>query len=668
MANMGARHTRLRFFPAPAQDDGTVVDVMEVSDLTHPIFNNIISAGNTIDIAAPGIALKPLLTQLNAGNGQLLAVTSLAKYVLVAEWDAQQPYYEGSVDVLHGKRMVYFNTQGSNMTTLPLPYTSNISENGYKLLLNIAEYMITGDVVVAANEAPSDILLSNAVIDEEQPIGSVVGNLTAMDEIGSTLTYSLVAGDGVNDVDNAKFVIEGDALKNNAILDFETKSTYSIFVEVSDGEFTFTKALEITLNDLVLPSIAWLGNNIASDELYIQNLRESGYEVFNETDEKGNLTQTQIDLLNSYDLVILSRGLNSADYNYPADYDSITTPFLCMANMAARNSRLRFFPAPASNDPIDIIDVLEVSDVTHPIFNNIGLSATKTIEIAAPGVIIKPLIDQFSAGNGNLLGVNLINKYVLVAEWDAQEPYYEGSVDILHGKRMVYFNTQGSNPAGDLNTSYLSDNGYKLLTNIAEYMITGAVVDLNVAPSELLLSNTIIDENLPIGSEVGILSATDENEGAFFEYSLVAGDGTNDADNAMFIVEGDVLKTNAVLDFETQSSYAINLQVSDGKLTYTQAFDITLNDLGGEVGVGELSNDGIIVFPNPIVDALYIKSGKDVDAKVSISSLTGQVVYNNVHSLGNVVEVKLQLSAGVYILNIEGENLQYTNRIVVIKK
>jgi hypothetical protein len=82
----------MKMFAPTAEGDASILDVMEVTDLTHPFFTNItLSASNTLDIATTGQGIKPLTPQLNAGNGKLIGVTSIDKYVLVAEWDAQQP-------------------------------------------------------------------------------------------------------------------------------------------------------------------------------------------------------------------------------------------------------------------------------------------------------------------------------------------------------------------------------------------------------------------------------------------------------------------------------------------------------------------------------------------------------------------------------------------------
>ncbi len=99
------------------------------------------------------------------------------------------------------------------------------------------------------NRPPTDIELSNGTLLENLPIGSVVGNLSALDaDLGETFTYQLVAGAG--DWDNANFDIVGDALVNTAVFDYEQLPNQLIRVGVTDSlGNTFEKELTINIVD-----------------------------------------------------------------------------------------------------------------------------------------------------------------------------------------------------------------------------------------------------------------------------------------------------------------------------------------------------------------------------------------------------------------------------------
>ncbi len=105
--------------------------------------------------------------------------------------------------------------------------------------------------VTNANERPTDITLSNSTILENSAIGTVIGSLSTIDQdAGDTYTYSLVVGDGSNDADNASVNINGTDLKIALIPDYETQSSYKIYLNVNDGANEYQKAFVVTVGDI----------------------------------------------------------------------------------------------------------------------------------------------------------------------------------------------------------------------------------------------------------------------------------------------------------------------------------------------------------------------------------------------------------------------------------
>ena len=101
-----------------------------------------------------------------------------------------------------------------------------------------------------SNSAPTDIALSSSSVEENKPVGTAVGTLSAIDpDAGDSFTYSLVAGTG--DTDNSSFTITGNQLKTAQSFDYETKSSYNIRVRVTDSAGNpFEKALTINVTDV----------------------------------------------------------------------------------------------------------------------------------------------------------------------------------------------------------------------------------------------------------------------------------------------------------------------------------------------------------------------------------------------------------------------------------
>jgi methionine-rich copper-binding protein CopC len=108
----------------------------------------------------------------------------------------------------------------------------------------------TFSFTLIANQAPTDLALSPASVNENEPSGTAVGSLSTTDpDAGDSFTYTLVTGTGSDD--NGSFTIDGDTLKTDEVFDFESKSSYSIRVETKDsGGLTFEKQLTVSINDV----------------------------------------------------------------------------------------------------------------------------------------------------------------------------------------------------------------------------------------------------------------------------------------------------------------------------------------------------------------------------------------------------------------------------------
>ena len=104
-------------------------------------------------------------------------------------------------------------------------------------------------VEVLSTNPPTDILLSNTVMPENQPVGTTVGTLTAVDEAGDVDWFSLVAGPG--DTDNSFFAVAGTSLQTAGKLSFKYKNSYSIRVRATDsGGLSVEKVFAVAVTDL----------------------------------------------------------------------------------------------------------------------------------------------------------------------------------------------------------------------------------------------------------------------------------------------------------------------------------------------------------------------------------------------------------------------------------
>ncbi len=105
----------------------------------------------------------------------------------------------------------------------------------------------------------------------------------------------------------------------------------------------------------------------------------------------------------------------------------------------------------------------------------------------------------------------------------------------------------------------------------------------NQAPTDLALSATTVNENVPVNTVIGTFSSTDPDTGNTFTYSLIA--GTGDTDNTAFSIVGNQLQINNSPDFETKNSYSIRVKTTDqGGLSFEKTLTITVNDVNETPG------------------------------------------------------------------------------------
>ncbi|MDQ1713087.1 MAG: large repetitive protein [Frankiaceae bacterium] len=111
-----------------------------------------------------------------------------------------------------------------------------------------------------------------------------------------------------------------------------------------------------------------------------------------------------------------------------------------------------------------------------------------------------------------------------------------------------------------------------------EELLTVTVTNVNEAPTDIGLTATSINENMPINSTVGTASTTDPDAANTFTYTLVTGAGS--ADNTSFNFNGAALRTSAVFNYEVKSSYSIRVKSADqGGLSVEKEFTITVVDV-----------------------------------------------------------------------------------------
>jgi VCBS repeat-containing protein len=131
------------------------------------------------------------------------------------------------------------------------------------------------------------------------------------------------------------------------------------------------------------------------------------------------------------------------------------------------------------------------------------------------------------------------------------------------------------------------------------------IADINPTPTDIILNNSTVNENVSAAATVGGFSSVSPISGDNFTFNLVPGDG--DQDNALFMVDGNQLKIKISPNYEAKSSYSIRVRTTqaDGR-SFEKIFIIGVNDqpesaeisgvatLGVKEGTGVNSNGQIV--------------------------------------------------------------------------
>jgi hypothetical protein len=422
----------------------------------------------------------------------------------------------------------------------------------------------TSVVVSKANQAPTNITLSNNSVAENQPSGTTVGTFTTTDpDAGDTHTYGLVAGAG--DTDNASFQISGSTLQTAASFNFEAKSSYTVRVQTNDGNGgTFSKQFTITVTDV----------NEAPTDIALSNSSVAENQAAGAT--VGTLSTTDADAGSSHTYALVAGAGDTDNASFQISGSTLQTA--------------------ASFD----FEAKSSYSVRVRSTDNGGLTTEKQLTISVTNVNETPTDISLSSDNvdedkpaGSTVGTlstadpdaGDTHTYTLVAgTGDADNASFTISGDELKTAAVFHWASKSSYSIRVRST----DAGG--LTTEKAFTIT--VNHLNHTPTDIALSNSSVAENKPAGTTVGTLSTTDSDPGDTHTYSLVAGAG--DADNASFQLSGATLQTAATFDFETKSSYTIRVQTDDGNgSTFQKQFTISVTNANEGPTDIDLSNDNV---------------------------------------------------------------------------
>ncbi len=449
--------------------------------------------------------------------------------------------------------------------------------------------------VINVNDAPEITPNQSFNVAENSPSGASVGTVQAADpDPGNTLTYSIIAGNTGN-----AFMINASTgeiqVQTSGALNFEAgPTTYNLIVSVTDGGLSDTDVVTINVLDANDPPAAVDDSGYTTAENTPLNGAAPSV-LANDTDEDdGGVCVGCTAVLAAGpangSLVLDSSGVFT--YTPNAGWNGVDT-FTYYANDGTDNS-----PNPATV----AITVTGVNDPPTANDDTFGPTDEDTaLNVTAPGVL----------GNDS----DPENDPLTIASFVA--PSAQGAAVNVNGDGSFSYDPTGAAalqalPQGSVVTdtfTYVITDGVDLSTAAT---VSVTVTGVNDAPTAVALDNNSVAENSPAGTAVGNFSATDPDSGDTFTYTLVSGSG--DTGNGSFQIVGSQLQTNAALDFETQSSYSIRVQVADaGGLTFETTFTINVTNVNDAPTAIALDNNSV-AENSPADTAVGNFSATDQDA------------------------------------------------------
>ncbi|MCP5525639.1 MAG: hypothetical protein H7A47_02375 [Verrucomicrobiales bacterium] len=245
-------------------------------------------------------------------------------------------------------------------------------------------------------------------------------------------------------------------------------------------------------DDTPSDTAAGVGLTEASDIGYTSRLRDAGYQV----DRFVTSATPDAAVLNTYDLVVISRPVSSSHYQNAGAtaWNGITAPMMVMSGYTLRNSRMGYTTGATIPDTAGDI-TLKVNAPNHPIFAGVPLDADNVMTDTYAGIVTfvdgDTVIVQRGisvntdpvAGDGRVLAVVATEADptfggMVIGEWFAGATMGNSAGDTLAGHRLVFLS--GSREAdgftgGDAAGMFdLSDAGTRLFLNAVEYMLQPA--------------------------------------------------------------------------------------------------------------------------------------------------------------------------------------------------
>jgi Ca2+-binding RTX toxin-like protein len=204
--------------------------------------------------------------------------------------------------------------------------------------------------------------------------------------------------------------------------------------------------------------------------------------------------------------------------------------------------------------------VVRISNQFGQVFDKAFDIAISNVNEAPTGASLSANKVEEGAANGTIIGT------VAGADPDAGGALSYSLVSNANGRFAINATTGQLSLADRSQLDHVNSPTVNIIVRVADQggltfdkTFTIQVLEPNLAPTDIQLSATTVAENVAPGTAVATLSATDPNAGDTFTYTIVGGASDK------FAISGNqlVVKSGAVIDFETTPTLSVTIRVAD---------------------------------------------------------------------------------------------------------
>ncbi|WP_312473279.1 cadherin domain-containing protein [Neobacillus sp.] len=551
----------------------------------------------------------------------------------------------------------------------------------FTLTVQVSDGMNTADTTVTIhlnNLNDNTPVVKDAVftVDENAAIGTFVGTVIGSDADGDPLSYRILSGN-----ESGAFAINattGDIIvADGRQLDYETKTSYELKVQVSDTitpngyltPYALLRALfanSTTETDIatITINVNDLNDNSPVPQGFTKNIDEN---TANGT-SVGNVTATDADAGSSFTYKITS-GNSTGAFEINENSGEVTV---------ADETKLDYETVKSFTLTVQVSDGANTADTTVTInLNNlndntpVAKDAVFSVdENAANGTFIGTVSASDADGDPltfRILSGNETGTFKIDA--------VTGEITVADGSQLDY-ETKTSYQLKVQASDTIVPNGYLIPFTLLRALFANSTSETDIATITINVNDLNdnspvpqgftknIDENTVIGTSVGTVTATDADAGSSFTYKIIAGNAAGAFAIDSFSGEITVVDSTK-LDYEVVKSFTLTIQVSDGKNTGETSVTINLNNLNDNTPVAkdaaftidENAANGTVVGTVTASDAdgdpltYRIISGNE-SAAFAIDATTGKITvadsskldYETIQSF----TLKVQVSDGTY--------------------